>query len=107
MRNPNLSAANSQSVPPEIHDLSRIHCEDVTFRAVENERERAGRELLALPPPPGNGPEPDWEEQKREMLDARMRKWDDDFEGLPDDLTEFSETDVFTSLLKYLKIRIH
>ncbi|MBW8060426.1 MAG: ribbon-helix-helix protein, CopG family [Solirubrobacterales bacterium] len=37
------------------------------------ERERAGRELLAMPPPPG--PEPDWEEQKREMLDAPMRKW--------------------------------
>lgn len=37
-------------------------------------RERAGRELLALPPP-GDGPEPDWEDQKREMLDAPMRKW--------------------------------
>lgn len=87
---------------------------------MEDERERAGRELLALPPPPGNGPEPDWEEQKREMLDARMRKcadeaeapeaednpeegfdalagaWRgrvmiaDDFDELPDDLTEFS-----------------
>lgn len=44
---------------------------------MEDERERAGRELLALPPPPGDGPEPDWEDQKREMLDARMRKWDD------------------------------
>jgi hypothetical protein len=39
------------------------------------ERERAGRELLAMPPPPGDGPEPDWEDQKREMLDAPMRKW--------------------------------
>lgn len=38
------------------------------------ERERAGRELLALPPP-GAGPEPDWEDQKREMLDAPLRKW--------------------------------
>lgn len=38
------------------------------------ERERAGRELLAMPPP-GGGPEPDWEDQKREMLDAPMRKW--------------------------------
>jgi Ribbon-helix-helix protein, copG family len=37
------------------------------------ERERAGRELLAMPPPPG--PEPDWEDQKREMLDERIRKW--------------------------------
>jgi hypothetical protein len=34
------------------------------------ERERAGRELLAIPPPPG-------EDQKREMLDAPMRKWPD------------------------------
>lgn len=39
------------------------------------ERERAGRELLEIPPPPGIGPEPDWEDQKSEMLDARMRKW--------------------------------
>jgi hypothetical protein len=38
------------------------------------ERERAGRELLAIPPP-GDGPEPDWEEQKQEMLDAPMRRW--------------------------------
>lgn len=37
------------------------------------ERERAGRALLAMPPPPGR--EPDWEEQKQEMLDAPMRKW--------------------------------
>ena len=41
----------------------------------EAERERAGRELLAMPPPPGNGPEPDWEDQKREMLDDPLRKW--------------------------------
>jgi hypothetical protein len=38
------------------------------------ERERAGRELLAIPPP-GDGPEPDWEEQKQAMLDAPMRRW--------------------------------
>jgi transcriptional regulator with XRE-family HTH domain len=38
-------------------------------------REKASRALLAMPPPPGEGPEPDWEEQKREMLDAPMRKW--------------------------------
>jgi hypothetical protein len=36
------------------------------------ERERAGRALLAMPAP--EGPEPDWEDQKREMLDERMRK---------------------------------
>jgi len=39
------------------------------------ERERAGRELLAMPPPPGEGPEPDWEDQKHEMLNARSDKW--------------------------------
>lgn len=38
------------------------------------ERERAGRELLEMPPP-GGGPEPDWEDQKRKLLDAPMRKW--------------------------------
>lgn len=39
------------------------------------ERERAGRELLAMPPPPGDGPEPDWEDQKRELLNSSLRKW--------------------------------
>jgi len=39
------------------------------------ERARAGEELLAMSPPPGEGPEPDWERQKREMLDEPTRKW--------------------------------
>lgn len=39
------------------------------------ERERAGRELLEMQPPPGSGQEPDWEVQKQEMLDEPMRKW--------------------------------
>jgi hypothetical protein len=39
------------------------------------ERELAGRALLAMPVPLGAGPEPDWEEQKRELLDAPTRKW--------------------------------
>jgi hypothetical protein len=39
------------------------------------ERERAGRELLAMTAPPGEGLEPDWEDQKREMLDAPGRHW--------------------------------
>lgn len=30
----------------------------------EAKRERAGRELLALPLPSGDGPKPDWEEQE-------------------------------------------
>jgi hypothetical protein len=41
--------------------------------SVSAERERAGEELLAMPAPPG--PEPDWEDQKREILDAPLRKW--------------------------------
>jgi hypothetical protein len=41
----------------------------------EAERERAGRELLAMAPPPGSGPEPDWEDQKQEMLDTPAQKW--------------------------------
>ncbi len=39
------------------------------------ERERAGQELLAMPPPPGDGFEPDWDDQKRELRDARASKW--------------------------------
>lgn len=39
------------------------------------ERERAGQELLAMPPPPGDGVEPDWEDQKRELRDARSSRW--------------------------------
>jgi len=43
--------------------------------AGRTERERAGRDLLAMPPPPGSGKEPDWEQQKREVRDAPMEKW--------------------------------
>jgi hypothetical protein len=42
--------------------------------AGRTERERAGRDLLAMPPP-GSGKEPDWEQQKREIRDAPMQKW--------------------------------
>ena len=38
-------------------------------------RERGGRELLAMPPPPGDGPEPDWEDQKQELRDAQSSRW--------------------------------
>lgn len=50
---------------------------DHEFPAVgqQVERERAGQELLAMPAPSGQGAEPDWEDQKREMLDAPMRSW--------------------------------
>lgn len=39
------------------------------------ERERAGRELLSLPAPSGDGAEPDWEDQKRSLLDAPGQRW--------------------------------
>jgi len=39
------------------------------------QRADAGQTLLAMPPPPGEGPEPDWGDQKREMLDESMRRW--------------------------------
>lgn len=39
------------------------------------ERERAGEELLALSPPAGTGPEPDWTDQKQEMLNTSASKW--------------------------------
>ena len=42
--------------------------------AGRTERERAGRDLLSMPPP-GFGKEPDWEQQKREVRDAPMQKW--------------------------------
>lgn len=36
-----------------------------------DDRAAAGARLLGLTPPPGDDPEPDWELQKREMLDRR------------------------------------
>jgi hypothetical protein len=48
---------------------------DHEFPANELDPADAARALLAMPPPPGEGREPDWEDQKREMLDERMRKW--------------------------------
>lgn len=49
---------------------------DREYPPKESDRAAAARALLAMPPPPGEGPEPDWEEQKREMLDAPMHKWE-------------------------------
>ncbi len=56
---------------------------ELVRRAIDHEypakfpdRATAARQLLEMPPPLGEGPEPDWEEQKREMLDAPMRKWE-------------------------------
>jgi hypothetical protein len=67
-------ARESERIGAPVGELVR-RAIDREFPRVGNraERERAGRELLAIPPQPG--PEPDWEDQKREMLDASMRKW--------------------------------
>lgn len=48
---------------------------DHEFGSDEPDPAAAARALLAMPPPPGDGQEPEWEDQKREMLDAPMRKW--------------------------------
>jgi hypothetical protein len=47
---------------------------DREYPAEDSHRAAAARRLLAIAPPAG--PEPDWEDQKREMLDAPMRKWE-------------------------------
>lgn len=50
---------------------------DHEFPAIghQAERERAGQALLEMTPPSEDGPEPDWEDQKRELLDGPIRKW--------------------------------
>lgn len=69
-------AQESARIGAPVGELVRRAIDREFPRAGRNpEREQAGRELLAMAPPPGQGPEPDWEDQKREMLDAPMRKW--------------------------------
>jgi hypothetical protein len=69
-----LLARESERIGAPVGELVR--------RAIDHEfprlgghadRERAGRELLAMPLP--SGPEPDWEAQKKEIRDAPMQKW--------------------------------
>ena len=48
---------------------------DHEFPAQGPDRAAAAHRLLAMEPPPGDGPEPNWEDQKREMLDSPTRKW--------------------------------
>ena len=69
-----LSRESEQSGTP-VGELVRRAIDHEYARPVDEiERERAGRALLAMPPPPGGAHEPDWEDQKREMLDQRARK---------------------------------
>jgi hypothetical protein len=67
-----LSRESARSGTPVGELVRRAIDHEYLRTADETERERAGRELLAMAPP--SGPEPDWEDQKREMLDARTRK---------------------------------
>jgi hypothetical protein len=65
-------AEESKRIGAPVGELVR-RAIDREFPPLDNERERAGQRLLAMAPP--TGPEPDWEDQKREMLDAPLRKW--------------------------------
>jgi hypothetical protein len=68
-------ARESERIGAPVGELVRRAIDHEFPRAGRDaERERAGRELLAMPPPPG-GPEPDWETQKEEILDTPARRW--------------------------------
>ena len=69
-------ARESERIGAPVGELVRRAIDHEFPRAgAQDERERAGEALLAMPPPPGDGPEPDWEDQKRELLDAQLRRW--------------------------------
>lgn len=67
-----LSRESEQSGTPVGELVRRAIDHEYAKPVDEIERERAGRALLALAPP--EDPEPDWEDQKRELLDERMRR---------------------------------
>jgi hypothetical protein len=67
-----LSRESEQSGTPVGELVRRAIDHEYAKPVDEIERERAGRALLALAPP--EDPEPDWEDQKRELLDGRMRR---------------------------------
>ncbi len=69
-----LAEASKRSGAPVGELVRRAIDREFPGPGQEAERERAGRELLAIPPP-GGGPEPDWEDQKQEMLGAPAHKW--------------------------------
>jgi hypothetical protein len=68
-----LLASESARIGAPIGELVR-RAIDHEFALPASNRAAAARQLLAMPPPPGEGMEPDWEEQKREMRD-RSHKW--------------------------------
>ena len=67
-------ARESERIGAPVGELVR-RAIDHEFPGTVSDRAAAARRLLEMAPPPGEGPEPDWEDQKREMLDAPMRKW--------------------------------
>jgi hypothetical protein len=67
-----LSRESARSGTPVGELVRRAIDHEYVGLAHETERERAGQALLAMSPPAG--PEPDWEDQKREMLAERARK---------------------------------
>ncbi len=68
-----LLARESERAGAPIGELVRRAIDhEYSRQADDAERERAGQALLAMPTP--QGPEPDWEVQKREMLDERASK---------------------------------
>ncbi len=72
-----LLARESERVGAPVGELVR-RAIDREFPRSSSDRAEAARRLLAMPPPPGEGPEPDWEAQKREMLDERARTLEGD-----------------------------
>lgn len=71
-----LLARESERVGAPIGELVRRAIDREFSQGSDGaEREAAGRSLLAMSPPPGDGPEPDWEIQKRELRDAPPHKW--------------------------------
>jgi hypothetical protein len=70
-----LAEESKRSGAPVGELVRRAIDHEFPARGEQAERERAGRALLEMPPPPGEGPEPDWQNQKRGMLDAPMGKW--------------------------------
>ncbi|MEX2448805.1 MAG: hypothetical protein WD404_08715 [Solirubrobacterales bacterium] len=69
-------ARESQRIGAPVGELVRRAIDhEFPVAGDHTERERAGRELLAMPPPPGEGLEPEWEDQKRELRDARSDRW--------------------------------
>jgi hypothetical protein len=70
-----LSEESKRSGAPVGELVRRAIDHEYPVAGRQEERERAGRELLAMSPPSGEGPEPSWEEQKREILDAPEGRW--------------------------------